>query len=120
MKWLIATTLGALTTATVLVGCSADGSNSASANETQIIQSAFGEAEIPSNPQRIVIVQANFLDFALAIDLASVGSTFWGGAGGIQDYLQVDAPENMKVVGNDDEPQFRGNRKSQPRSNYRG
>lgn len=42
MKRLIATTLGALTTATVLVGCSVDGSNSASANETQIIQSAFG------------------------------------------------------------------------------
>lgn len=106
MKRLIATTLGALTTATVLVGCSADGSNSASANETQIIQSAFGEAEIPSNPQRIVIVQANFLDFALAIDLAPVGSTYWGSADGIQDYLQEDAPENMEVVGNDDEPNF--------------
>ncbi|WP_313546176.1 iron-siderophore ABC transporter substrate-binding protein [Corynebacterium sp.] len=106
MKRLIATTLAALTAATVLVGCSADATNSASANETQIFQSAFGEAEIPSNPQRIVIVQANFLDLALAIDLAPVGSTYWGGAGGIQDYLQEDAPENMEVVGNDDEPNF--------------
>lgn len=106
MKRLIATTHGALTTATVLVGCSSDATNSASANETQIIQSAFGETEIPINPQRIVIVQANFLDLALAIDLEPVGSTYWGGAGGIQDYLREDAPENMEVVGNDDEPNF--------------
>lgn len=67
-----------------------------------------------SDPQRIVIAQANFLDLALALDLEPVGSTYWGGAGGVQDYLLDSVPETMEVVGNADEPNFETVAKLQP------
>lgn len=59
---------------------------------------------MPGGPQRIVIVQASVLDGALALGLEPVGSTFWGGADGIQSYLQDQLPADFTVVGNDDEP----------------
>lgn len=72
--------------------------------------SAFSD----SAPQRIVIAQANFLDLALALDLEPVGTTYWGGAGGVQDYLLDSVPASMEVVGNDDEPNFETVAKLQP------
>ncbi|BAU94769.1 iron(III) dicitrate ABC transporter permease [Corynebacterium suranareeae] len=76
---------------------------------------AAEEASGPvADPQRIVIAQANFLDLALALDLEPVGSTYWGGAGGIQEYLQDSVPSTMEVVGNDDEPNFEAIAKLQP------
>ena len=69
-------------------------------------------ASSDSAPQRIVIAQANFLD--LALDLEPVGTTYWGGAGGVQDYLLDSVPASMEVVGNDDEPNFETVAKLQP------
>lgn len=71
-------------------------------------------ASADSAPQRIVIAQANFLDLALALDLEPVGTTYWGGAGGVQDYLLDSVPASMEVVGNDDEPNFETVAKLQP------
>lgn len=71
-------------------------------------------ASSDSAPQRIVIAQANFLDLALVLDLEPVGTTYWGGAGGVQDYLLDSVPASMEAVGNDDEPNFETVAKLQP------
>lgn len=103
MKHRIATAIGVLAvTTTALVGCA----SSETSSKTNSDEAAQGSANVDTAKQRIVIAQANFLDLALALDLEPVGSTYWGGAGGIQDYLQDDIPESMEVVGNDDEPNF--------------
>ncbi|ALC04879.1 hypothetical protein CDES_02085 [Corynebacterium deserti GIMN1.010] len=103
MKHRIATAIGVLAvTTTALVGCA----SSETSSKTSSDEAAQGSANVETAKQRIVIAQANFLDLALALDLEPVGSTYWGGAGGIQDYLQDDIPESMEVVGNDDEPNF--------------
>lgn len=73
-----------------------------------------GAVSSDSAPQRIMIAQANFLDLALALDLEPVGTTYWGGAGGVQDYLLDSVPASMEVVGNDDEPNFEAIAKLQP------
>lgn len=86
-----------------LAGCS---------TSEEVAASSGASSEVA--PQRIVIAQANFLDLALALDLEPVGTTYWGGAGGVQDYLLDSVPETMEVVGNDDEPNFETVAKLQP------
>lgn len=85
-----------------LAGCSTSEEAASSAASSEVV------------PQRIVIAQANFLDLALALDLEPVGTTYWGGAGGVQDYLLDSVPASMEVVGNDDEPNFETVAKLQP------
>lgn len=100
--------VGLCVSAVLLSGCAPAGGNAGPSEEsaTRTVETVFGQKQIPTDPQRVVIVQASALDTALSLGIEPVGSTYWGGAGGVQDYLVDEVPADMAVVGNDDEPDF--------------
>ncbi|MGB4777040.1 ABC transporter substrate-binding protein [Microbacterium sp.] len=98
----------ALLSVLAIAGCSAPAATSdkPQQEETRTVETVFGEVDVPVDPQRIVIVQSAALDAALALGIEPVGSTFWGGAGGVPEYLQDQVPADFTLVGNEDEPDF--------------
>ncbi|PWJ54350.1 iron complex transport system substrate-binding protein [Quadrisphaera granulorum] len=107
--------LTAVVLASALAGCgssstepAAAGSTSATteASGTRTVQTALGPVDVPQDPQRVVVVQSRALDLTTALDVPTVGATYWSKAVEVPAYLADKVPADFALVGNDDQPDF--------------
>lgn len=68
------------------------------AGETHVVQHARGETEVPTQPQRVVVLEPVQLDTAIALGIVPVGSPSLNATAGIPKYLGEKA-DGITVVG---------------------
>lgn len=84
-----------------LAGCSSqsgDESSSAAGSGTQRVEHARGAAEVPSNPQRVVVLEPVELDTAVALGVTPVGAAVASNVAGIPKYLGASGIEAVGTV----------------------
>ncbi|MGW6032051.1 ABC transporter substrate-binding protein [Gordonia terrae] len=84
-----------------LAGCSSqsDGEDdSAAGGGTQSVEHARGTADVPTNPQRVVVLEPVELDTAVALGVTPVGAAVASNVAGIPKYLGVDGVEPVGTV----------------------
>ncbi|NYD66319.1 ABC transporter substrate-binding protein [Agromyces atrinae] len=74
-----------------------------SASETRVFTHAHGETEIPTSPQRIVVLEPVQLDTAVALGATPVGAAVLNETAGVPAYLGDDAAD-IEMVGTVAEP----------------
>jgi iron complex transport system substrate-binding protein len=67
-------------------------------SETHVFKHARGETEVPSHPQRVVVLEPVQLDTAIALGIVPVGSPVLNATAGIPKYLGEEAAD-IAVVG---------------------
>lgn len=97
--------------ALALTGCTAEGSEqegvsedqSEGAAEMQTVEHAMGATEIPDQPERVVVLEINLLDTAMALDVVPVGAALIVNTDELPAYLGDDVQE-IASVGSITEP----------------
>ncbi|WP_424464184.1 ABC transporter substrate-binding protein [Pseudoclavibacter helvolus] len=92
--------------ALLLTGCSAAASDTPTATdaadagsaETRSVEHARGTAEVPADPQRVVVLEPVELDTAVALGVTPVGAAVASNVAGIPSYLGVDGVEPVGTV----------------------
>lgn len=80
IRWLIVT----VSTSLLIVACNSNlPKNHPSSSPTRLIQHAFGETYIPTNPQRFVTLQDIYLASAITLGIKPIASTTYGATDGI-------------------------------------
>ena len=84
---------------------SASTTNAATAGEAddRTVEHAMGSTQVPSEPERVVVLDSSFLDAALALDITPIGATEAEVGAGMPDYL-ADQVADIDVVGLTDAP----------------
>ncbi|WP_159621484.1 iron-siderophore ABC transporter substrate-binding protein [Ruania rhizosphaerae] len=72
--------------------------------ETRTVDHALGTAEIPTDPQRVVLMNSAGLDIMIALGIDPVGAALWGGISELPDYVSTHLPDDFTVVGTSTEP----------------
>lgn len=70
---------------------------------TREVAHAMGTTEVPSEPERVVVLDSSFLDAALALGVTPIGATEASAGFGMPGYLAERVPD-IEVVGLTDEP----------------
>jgi len=87
------------------VGCGSDGENGRrSSGETRTVRHAFGETEIPWNPQRVVVLDYEVLENAVAVGVEPGGTPDPGWVG-LPDFL-TERVGDLPSIGNIGAPNF--------------
>lgn len=87
-----------------LAGCSGASENTDSSSgaegssDTRSVEHARGTAEVPSSPQRVVVLEPVELDTAVALGVTPVGAAVASNIAGIPEYLGVDGVEPVGTV----------------------
>nr|WP_035717631.1 iron-siderophore ABC transporter substrate-binding protein [Gordonia terrae] len=84
-----------------LAGCSSESGDEAGSGagaETQRVEHARGTADVPTNPQRVVVLEPVELDTAVALGVMPVGAAVASNVAGIPKYLGVDGVEAVGTV----------------------
>jgi iron complex transport system substrate-binding protein len=96
------TCVGAMLAATTLLAACAETSSRSEAAkpETREVEHAMGVAEVPADPQRVVVLDTGELDDALALGVKPVGAVRTDVASGFLSYLegQADDIENVGTI----------------------
>ncbi len=86
----------------VLTGCAATSTGAASPSATTaadvVVEHARGTAEVPADPQRVVVLEPLELDVAVALGVTPVGAAVVNEAAGVPTYLGVDVAPVGTVV----------------------
>jgi iron complex transport system substrate-binding protein len=93
--------LAALAATTALTACAssqADGSSPAAGAATRPVTTAFGQVQVPEQPQRVLALGESALDNALALGVRPVGALAARGGTGVPAYL-ADLAGDVPVVG---------------------
>lgn len=92
-------------TALALVACSPDttAEKSGSSETTRTVEHARGSTEVPTSPERIVVLEPVQLDTAVALDMAPVGAAVASEETGVPAYLG-DVAQDITPVGTVTEP----------------
>ncbi|PPF40379.1 ABC transporter substrate-binding protein [Pseudoclavibacter sp. AY1H1] len=92
-------------TGLLLAGCSAGaadaptaGDADGSASGTRSVEHARGTAEVPTDPQRVVVLEPVELDTAVALGVTPVGAAVASNVAGVPEYLGVDGVEPVGTV----------------------
>ncbi|WP_271982804.1 ABC transporter substrate-binding protein [Pseudoclavibacter terrae] len=92
-------------TGLLLAGCAtgaaetpASGDNEGGASATRSVEHARGTAEVPADPQRVVVLEPVELDTAVALGVTPVGAAVASNVAGIPEYLGVDGVEPVGTV----------------------
>lgn len=80
-------------------GKSSDNDAGASSAKTHTVKTAMGDVEVPSNPQRVVVLDTGELDSALSLGVRPVGATHSATEDGFPTYLPAEKTKDIKVVG---------------------
>lgn len=110
-KLLFSWTLAAPTVFVILAALAACGSDddgapaaeSSAPADTRTVEHAMGSTDVPTEPDRVVVLDSSFLDAALALGVAPIGATEASAGEGMPSYLAEYVP-NIEVVGLTDEP----------------
>jgi len=95
---------GLLAASTLLAACGGPSSGeSAPESETRELEHAMGVAEVPADPQRVVVLDTGELDDALALGVKPVGAVRIDVATGFLSYLEGQT-EGIEEVGTISEP----------------
>lgn len=84
-----------------LTGCSAPAASEPSGDETvgtRSVEHARGTAEVPDEPQRVVVLEPLELDTAVALGVTPVGAAVASNTAGIPSYLGVEGVEPVGTV----------------------
>lgn len=93
-----------LVVALAAAACGDDSSGTTTASaETHRVAHAMGTADVPAEPERIVVLDSSFLDAALVLGVTPVGATEASAGFGMPEYLADRVPD-IEVVGLTDEP----------------
>lgn len=85
------TVLPVLVTATlVLTGCSSADTTTTESAGTRAVEHARGTAQVPADPQRVVVLEPLELDTAVAVGITPVGAAVASNTSGLPKYLGVD------------------------------
>lgn len=100
--------LGLLSLSLLAAACGDDGGSESGASasgsdDSRPVSHAMGETEVPTDPQRVVVLDSSFLDAALALEVTPVGATEAEAGAGMPEYLADEVPE-IEAVGLTDEP----------------
>lgn len=110
-------TLAATLVALALLPACGDGSSDrddpAAAARTRRVAHAMGTAEVPADPELVVVLDSSFLDAALALGVTPIGATEASAGVGMPDYL-ADRVADIDVVGLTDEPNLEAIAKLRP------
>lgn len=93
-----------LVTALALAGCSGESqtaegaTDSAGSSETRSVEHARGTAEVPADPERVVVLEPVELDTAVALGVTPVGAAVASNITGVPEYLGVDGVETVGTV----------------------
>ncbi len=83
----------------IFVACSGDSSEQAKvSDQTQVIEHAMGETEVPKQPQRIVTLDGGSLESVLALDFQPVGVALGSSLSEEPDFVQKPLPEDIPTV----------------------
>lgn len=74
-------------------------------DDARVIETAFGEVEVPANPERVVVLNEQALDTALAVGVTPIGTVSSRGVDGVAEYLQEQVPD-IEIVGTARETNF--------------
>ena len=108
-----------LTLLVVLGACSGgdDGADRAEQGDgtadTRTVDHAMGSTDVPSEPERVVVLDSSFLDASLALGITPVGATEAAAGEGVPSYLADDVSD-IEVVGLTNEPSLEAIAKLQP------
>lgn len=88
-----------------LAACGGEGGDSGggSSGETRTVEHAMGSAEVPVEPERVVVLDSGELDSAVTLDITPVGAVEAVEGIGLPDYLG-DEVEGVELVGTVEEP----------------
>nr|WP_235900416.1 iron-siderophore ABC transporter substrate-binding protein [Lolliginicoccus suaedae] len=89
---------GLLAASLVLAGCGSDESAPTASEDTRSIEHARGTADVPAQPQRVVVLEPVQLDTAIALGITPVGAAVPTTADNLPDYLGEDA-KSITAVG---------------------
>lgn len=87
-----------------LAGCSGASENtdsssgSESSSDTRTVEHVRGTAEVPADPQRVVVLEPVELDTAVALGVTPVGAAVASNVAGIPEYLGVEGVEPVGTV----------------------
>ncbi|WP_162893368.1 iron-siderophore ABC transporter substrate-binding protein [Microbacterium halotolerans] len=99
---------GAVVGALALSACGesgADASPEGGGQEgTRTVEHALGTAEIPADPQRVVLMNSAGLGMMLSLGITPVGAALWGGISEVPDYVSTHLPDDFTVAGTSTEP----------------
>lgn len=92
-----------LAIALAAAACGDDDTDEANAPAaTREVAHAMGTTEVPSDPERVVVLDSSFLDAALALRVTPIGATEASAGFGMPEYLADQVPD-IEVVGLTDE-----------------
>ncbi|MBY0689868.1 ABC transporter substrate-binding protein [Microbacterium marinilacus] len=97
-------TSATLAAALLLAGCAAQPADGEEAREasaadgTRSVEHARGTAEVPEDPQRVVVLEPVELDTAVALGVTPVGAAVASNVAGIPEYLGVEGVEPVGTV----------------------
>lgn len=98
--------VGLLTAAVALSACGTDASSSASeapADDTRAVEHFRGTTEVPTDPERVVVLDLGELDSAIALGVTPVGAVKAPVEEGLLSYLEDEA-KDIELVGEIGEP----------------
>lgn len=110
---------GLLTLLVILGACGRDDGGADAAaqagdtGDTRTVDHAMGSTDVPSQPERVVVLDSSFLDASLALGVTPVGATEASAGEGMPSYLADDVPD-IEVVGLTDEPSLEAIAELQP------
>lgn len=99
----VATCAAAAASILVLSGCSPDGGDGeGESTATKQVEHARGTADVPEDPQRVVVLEPVELDSSIALGVTPVGAAVVDNAAGLPSYLGADKVETVGTVSEPD------------------
>ncbi|UFU05659.1 ABC transporter substrate-binding protein [Ruania halotolerans] len=103
-----ASVVGAFAAVLVLSACGGGGADASSGAddqpETRTVEHALGTAEIPADPQRVVMTESAGLGLLIGLGVTPVAAPLFGGFSELPDYVSAQLPDDFTVVGTPREP----------------